>query len=185
MNDKELSDSISILTSAMCEYQEMKRHTKHGGHTKSHDRLATKQDLEKIGNQIMKYIENYTVSQSLYNDQIEASIKELTFDVESLNNLVQSGNLSGSVSGSSFLTTEDQAKLDSLVSRSLNISTVLIALNVTAGTFASSFSSSYSGSNSSGSEGSGSYPYSGSNSGSVPGEFTGSATSTTGEPFRF
>ena len=116
MEDKELSDSISILTEALCDYQNVIKNHKHGDHSKSHDRLATKQDLENIENKIMSTLKQYADTSAKNYTNIESSIVELQYDVKVLNSMIQSGSFgSGSNGSGSNLSTADQALLDALV----------------------------------------------------------------------
>lgn len=96
-------------------------------------KFVTQNDLNKTGSNIMNTINDYSASLNAADDRLEASVTNLQGEVTLLSNLIvalqSSSSASGSVSGS--LSVEDQALLDSIVTRTQTIATNLESLDTT------------------------------------------------------
>lgn len=91
---------------------------------KSLSELATKQDLEKVKEQIMSAISDFATKQNVFNDRQDAAITDLQGDVQFLNNTIAKLQ-----SSPGTITPEDQALLDALEARASATADKLDALD--------------------------------------------------------
>lgn len=91
---------------------------------KSLCRFATKQDLRKIGDQIMSKISEFADRQKAFNERQETAIAGVVADVKALNDkITELQNTAGEI------TPEDQALLDDIEARNKVIAEKLEALD--------------------------------------------------------
>jgi predicted nucleic acid-binding Zn-ribbon protein len=122
MHGRELPAAIKLLTRELGEHRKERQTVLDW--IKSQCGLATKHDLEKLGELIMSKISEFSDKQNAFNDRVDAAVTGLQGDIKALNDkITELQNSPGEI------TPEDQAALYALQARGQTIADKIEALD--------------------------------------------------------